>query len=79
MVQVFHVVIMVDGCVCDLDQLEQRIFSVDLHLATRCSVFVQLCFRKTHLLSGVEDSIQSVPEAKEEGLGACQQQAPTVL
>ena len=49
------------------------------NLAAHCSVFVQLCFRKTHLFSGMEDSIQSVTEAKEEGLGACQQQAPTVL
>ena len=48
-------------------------------LATHCSVFVQLCLRKEHLFSRVEGSIQSVTEAKGEGLGACPLRAPTIL
>ena len=41
------------------------------NLVTHCSVFVQLGLRKEHLFSGIEGSIQSLTEAKGEGLGAC--------
>ena len=67
---------MVHGYVHDL---EQHIFQWGCNLATHCSIFVQLCLRKTHLFSGVEGSIQSVTDAKREGLGAGQQCTLTIL
>ena len=59
--------------------LNNTSFQWGCNLATHCSVFVQLCLRRTHLFSGVEGSIQSVTEAKGEGLGACPLRAPTIL
>ena len=44
-----------------------------------CSVFVQLCLRKTYLLSSVEGHMQSVTEAKWKGLGAGLRREPTDL
>ena len=49
------------------------------NLATHCSVFVRLGLGKTHLFSGVEGSIQSVTDAKGEGLGTSPRRAPTIL
>ena len=43
------------------------------------SDLVQLTLRKMHLFSGVEGSIQSVTEAKGEGLGACPLRTPTIF
>ena len=59
--------------------LNNASFQWGCNLATHCSVFVQLCLRKAHLFSGVEGSIQSVTEAKGEGLGAGPRRAPTIL
>ena len=73
------VVIMVHGCVCDRGKLEQRIFWLGSNLTTHCSVFVQLCLRKTHLFSGVEGSIQSANEEKGEGLGVSPRRAPAIF
>ena len=60
------------------DNLNNASFQWSCNLATRC-VFAQLCLRKAHLFSGVEGSIQSVTEAKGEGLGAGPRRAPTIL
>ena len=59
--------------------LNNASFKWRCNLATHCSVFVQLYLRKTHLFSGVEGSIQSVTEAKGEGLGACPLRTPTIF
>ena len=59
--------------------LNNAYFQWSCILATHCSVFVQLCLRKEHLFSRVEGSIQSVTEAKGEGLGACPLRLPTIL
>ena len=49
------------------------------NLATHCTVFVEMCLRKTHLFIGDEGRIQSVTDAKGEGLGAGPRRAPTIL
>ena len=59
--------------------LNNASFQWGCNLATHCSVFVQLCLRKAHLFSGVEGRIQSVTEAKWEGLGAGPRRALTIL
>ena len=59
--------------------LNNASFQWGCNLSTHCSVFVQLCLRKVHLFSGVEGCIQSVTEAKGEGLGAGPRRAPTIL
>ena len=59
--------------------LNNASFQWGSNLATHCSVFVQLLLRKTHLISGVEGSIQSMTEAKGEGLGACPWRLHTIL
>ena len=54
--------------------LNNTSFEWGCNLATHCINFVQLC-----LYSGVEGSIQSVAEAKGEGLGAGQWGVPKIL
>ena len=54
--------------------LNNTSFHWGCNLATHCSVFVQMCLRKTHLFSGDEGCIQSVTDAKGEGLGAARLQ-----
>ena len=49
------------------------------NLATHSSVFVRLSLGKMHLFSGVDGSIQSVTDAKGEGLGTSPRRAPTIL
>ena len=47
--------------------------------ATHCLVFVQLCLRSRNLFSGVKGRIQSVTDAKGEGLGAGPSSKSTIL
>ena len=72
MVEALHMVLDVSVTEANLNNAS---FQWVCNLATHCSVVVQLCLRKAHLFSGVEGSIQSVTDAKGEGLGA----APTIL
>ena len=67
MVEALHMVMDVSVTEANLNNAS---FQWGCNLATHCSVFVQLCLRKAHLFSGVEGRIQSVTEAKGEGLGA---------
>ena len=56
--------------------LKNASFHWGCNLATHDSVFVQMCLRKTHHFSGDEGRIQSVTDAKGEGLGAGPWRAP---
>ena len=76
MVEALHMVLDVSVTEANLNNAS---FQWVCNLATHCSVVVQLCLRKAHLFSGVEGSIQSVTEAKGEGLGAGPRRAPTIL
>ena len=76
MVEALHMVMDVSVTEANLNNAS---FHWGCNLATHCSVFVQLCLRKAHLFSGVEGRIQSVTEAKGEGLGAGPRRAPTIL
>ena len=74
MVEALHMVMDVSVTEANLNNAS---FQWGCNLATHCSVFVLLCLRKAHLFSGVDGSIQSVTEAKGEGLEAGPRRAPT--